>query len=264
MKTSAPGTPKERSSFALYGRTDHRSKMVEQSAYRPLPADYSMQRIRVGVGRIGRAIHHQVNRAVPSEIAGIRIPWFRLFLAALIVYILTFKDLQFSLDMRAPLYPDREEPASAAIHQRSGLGLGSFVSRPAQHPHGLNPEDVKVHISRFSQAAMTERDRYGIPTSIKLAQAILESQAGKLPEAEQYHNHFGMPLSGSVYENAWANWRAHSELLKRDFPELFRQGNSYRKWAVWLQQLGYSSDKNYAKRLVSIVEAFGLHKLDED
>jgi len=59
------------------------------------------------------------------------------------------------------------------------------------------------YIQQYKSIAITEMERTGIPASIKLAQGLLESNAGKSTLAREANNHFGIKCgndwSGSTY-----------------------------------------------------------------
>ena len=89
---------------------------------------------------------------------------------------------------------------------------------------------VSDYIKRFHPTARMEEKRYGVPYSISMAQGLLESESGNSRLAKQANNHFGIKgkLRGglnlcddscndyfNIYENAWASWRAHSQLLMK-------------------------------------------------
>ena len=52
----------------------------------------------------------------------------------------------------------------------------------------------KNYIEIYKDIAISEMHRSGIPASIKMGQAILESQAGKTDLAKVLNNHFGKVL----------------------------------------------------------------------
>ena len=58
-------------------------------------------------------------------------------------------------------------------------------------------EDVDKYIKRFKEIAIREMERTGVPASIKLAQGILESGAGKSDLARNAKNHFGINYCSS-------------------------------------------------------------------
>lgn len=127
----------------------------------------------------------------------------------------------------------------------------------------LDDQKVRQYIKRFNKIARLESQRYGIPASVLLAQAISESWAGDHPAARESNNHFGRIFSDKSYSSAWENWRAHSIWMSRKYPEMLRQNKDYEGWAKVLQQSGYSLQRRYAKTLVGIIEKYHLYTLDE-
>lgn len=155
----------------------------------------------------------------------------------------------------------------------------------AASPSGLATDAEKTaYIQRFAPLAKEERNRYGIPASITLAQGLLESNAGKSPLAASANNHFGIKCFSQrcykghcknysddshkdffrVYPNAWESFRAHSLFLKRDrYVHLFKLGKKdYRAWARGLSKAGYATDPSYADKLIGIIEKFNLNQYD--
>ena len=79
----------------------------------------------------------------------------------------------------------------------------AFVMNPTYaKKHGISAEIVaqkraivNAYVSRYVPIAKIEQNLYGIPTSITLAQGLLESDAGGSRLATQNNNHFGLLLS---------------------------------------------------------------------
>ena len=126
-------------------------------------------------------------------------------------------------------------------------------------------EDVKVraYIRRFDKISKLESQKFGIPASVQMAQAISESWAGEHPAAQEDNNHFGRPFSDRTYPSAWENWRAHSLWIAREYPELIQNGKDYKRWARALQRKDYRHQKRYTKTLIGIIEKYHLYTLDE-
>ncbi len=142
----------------------------------------------------------------------------------------------------------------------------------------------KAYARRFAPVAMAEMGRYGVPASITVAQAILHSNAGDDALAIKNHNHFGLQCFSkecpkghcshhgteahkSFYRNfntAWESFRAHSLLLTgKKYKHLLKLDKSdYQGWANGLQKAGYSKDRQYAAKLIRIIEAMRLTELD--
>ena len=139
------------------------------------------------------------------------------------------------------------------------------------------------YISKYSDIAVSEMYRSGIPASITLAQGLLESGAGLSQLAIRSNNHFGIKChngwqGGRVYhdddakgecfrkyDNPEDSYRDHSDFLRyRDrYKFLFDfKITDYKSWAYGLKQAGYATDPNYPGKLITIIERYGLYKYD--
>ena len=127
-------------------------------------------------------------------------------------------------------------------------------------------------------------DKFGIPASITMAQAIIESRSGKSVLAVKNNNHFGIKCFSKScpnghcsnytddhhkdffrkYANSTDSWREHSQfLMKGRYHELLKFGKNYKVWAKGLRDFGYATDHDYDKKLISVVERYELNKLDD-
>ncbi|MEP7322876.1 MAG: glucosaminidase domain-containing protein [Saprospiraceae bacterium] len=164
------------------------------------------------------------------------------------------------------------------------LGLCSFDT-------GINERIVeKAYIERFTSLAIDEMKRVGIPASITLAQAVVESNAGQSKLAIKSNNHFGIKCKsywtgqqyyhkdddfdkkGKLIESCFraymdieASFKDHSDFLKSSekYSELFALDiTDYKGWAIGLMSSGYATDKTYALKLITIIEDFQLYRFD--
>ncbi|MCB0515927.1 MAG: glucosaminidase domain-containing protein, partial [Bacteroidetes bacterium] len=62
----------------------------------------------------------------------------------------------------------------------------------AQAEEYATTDEILTYIDTYQYLAISEMETYGIPASIKLAQAILETGAGKSYLAVSGNNHFGI------------------------------------------------------------------------
>lgn len=143
------------------------------------------------------------------------------------------------------------------------------------------------YVDRFAHIAVAEQEKYRIPASITLAQGLIESGFGKSKMATTINNHFGIKCTpgqkrqrGRCYtfhddtrydkflkfESAWASYRYHSKILQSErYQSLYElEITDYEGWAIGLQKAGYASDKNYAKKLIRIIELYELYEYDEE
>jgi flagellum-specific peptidoglycan hydrolase FlgJ len=142
------------------------------------------------------------------------------------------------------------------------------------------------YVQKYRKFAEMEEARYGIPTAITLAQGLLESDAGASRLTRNNQNHFGIKCFSTHckkghcsnytddthkdffrrYDSAWESFREHSLLLQKpNYRPLYRlQKSDIGGWARGLKSCGYATDKNYAKKLLLIVEGLGLKKLRKE
>ncbi|MEZ4961099.1 MAG: glucosaminidase domain-containing protein [Saprospiraceae bacterium] len=143
---------------------------------------------------------------------------------------------------------------------------------------------VKEYIRRFKDLAIQEKEKYGIPASIKMAQGIVESNAGASALSQKNNNHFGIKCFSRTckkghctnfgddshkdffrkYGSSWDSWRAHSELIVQNkYKSLLKYGDDYRKWAHGLKKMGYATAKHYDQTLIDMIEKYHLDELDK-
>ena len=160
----------------------------------------------------------------------------------------------------------------------------SFNLAPAA-PDELKAPNVKLYIDHFSNIAVAEMDKFGIPASIIMAQAIIESRSGTSVLAVRNNNHFGIKCFSKTCKTGHCNnftddthkdffikytgtdgsWRAHSEFLLKQprYRGLLKYGKNYKIWAKGLREFGYATDPTYDTKLIAIVQRYNLDKLDD-
>ncbi|MCB0534670.1 MAG: glucosaminidase domain-containing protein [Lewinellaceae bacterium] len=142
------------------------------------------------------------------------------------------------------------------------------------------------YVARYAPVAIAEMHKFGIPASIILAQGLLESNAGDSNLAQRTNNHFGIKCFSNRckkdhcinfadeshkdffvrYDNVWSSYRSHSKLLKnnRRYAPLFKlTSTDYRGWANGLAKAGYATDKNYADKLLALIQNLHLYAFDK-
>ncbi len=140
-------------------------------------------------------------------------------------------------------------------------------------------EKVAAYIQQYRGIAIQEMQRTGVPAAIKLAQAILESNAGDGDLALRSNNHFGIKCKTGYtgpyvlhdddrpqerfikYEQPEASFRDHSDFLKgRDrYAFLFQlDPTDYKAWALGLKKAGYATNPKYPQLLIGLIERYNL------
>lgn len=140
-------------------------------------------------------------------------------------------------------------------------------------------------------AAQTAQRSYGVPASIVLAQATLESQWGQSALAKQANNFFGIHADAKVDPSKYIefttdemvdgrqtqgmarfarfaspvfSFTAHAYLLSMAlrYRTAMQVKSDPTNFAFALQNCGYSTDPNYGNKLMQIVQQFDLTQYD--
>jgi hypothetical protein len=126
---------------------------------------------------------------------------------------------------------------------------------------------------------MKEMKRTGVPASITLAKAILESNSGESNLAKNHNNHFGIKCKSDwtgaktyqdddakqecfrAYDAAELSFKDHSNFLKSrpNYVDLFLlDAVDDTAWAYGLKKAGYATDSEYPKKLLKIIDDYEL------
>ena len=149
----------------------------------------------------------------------------------------------------------------------------------------VTPALIHEYINTYKNIAMVEMQRYGIPASITLAQAILESGSGQGRLARHARNHFGIKChydwEGDTithdddakgecfrkYEHPEASFEDHSQFLvnRSRYAFLFTlKAGDYKGWAYGLKKAGYATDPGYPQKLLLLIKKYELHQYDTE
>lgn len=140
----------------------------------------------------------------------------------------------------------------------------------------------RQYVENYSDMAVREMQRSGVPASITLAQGMLESRNGLSVLAVKGNNHFGIKCHDwkgktmraddetrnecfRVYDSAEESFRDHSDFLRyRDrYRFLFDYDvTDYKSWAYGLGKAGYATDPSYPEKLIRIIEDNDLARFD--
>ncbi|WP_262250193.1 glucosaminidase domain-containing protein [Parapedobacter soli] len=159
-------------------------------------------------------------------------------------------------------------------------------SRKHEAPKPSKPAATSLsglaYIDQYKDIAIAEMEQYGIPASIKLAQALLESGNGNSTLAREANNHFGIKCTPEwnggktyhdddqrgdcfrVYKRVEDSFHDHSQfLLRKRYAALFElDKDDYKGWAKGLKAAGYATNPRYADLLISLIERYELYQYD--
>lgn len=227
--------------------------------------------------------------------------WFKIGIAVLLLFLLFKKDLTFSINMRAPAKQQQDAPTHRAKKEKNtelmteskttaarsepdrfDVSLFGSKTKPPKAIEQLAKLDdalVQAYLRRFARVAASERTKFGIPASVILANAALQSYAGQRDIASQSNNHFALPCTsdwqGSTaeinskcfrkYDNAWTSFRDNSFYMTTGKMSVLKdlKNADYKAWAKALEKADYSDEPDFAAQLINVIEKYGLTKLDD-
>jgi flagellum-specific peptidoglycan hydrolase FlgJ len=276
------------------------------------------------ITQIRSVVLYNANLARERVEGGLRQYWLRFLILGLIGFMITRKDLSINLSLNAAEFPtfsaesagtfwsSNTEDSPLEVRPMNTSLLQAAKARPASHsPKAASADDnlantfsnlnfegsekdrkraekrkkQLAYIRQYKAIATAERDRYGIPVSITLAQGLLESNVGESKLAKRNNNHFGIKCFSRTcrkghcsnftddshkdffrkYKTDKDSYRAHSLLLKngKRYRGLFKLKNDdYKGWARGLSKAGYATDKRYAQKIIRLIEDLKLYKYD--
>lgn len=157
------------------------------------------------------------------------------------------------------------------------------------HADNVQPHIIN-YIEQYKFLAIDEMYRSGIPASITMAQAIIESNGGSSKLSRMTNNHFGIkckdywegdtyyhpdddrdatgrliPSCFRKYNSVRQSYQDHSDFLMNTehYRPLFAFGKmEFKAWAEGLELCGYATDENYAEKIIRTIEIYNLQELD--
>lgn len=173
-----------------------------------------------------------------------------------------------------------EKTTGKKAGSKGGAALLGFVPDGPRESlidkEAVSETQTETFLKRFAQVAVSERKKFGIPTSVILACAYSNSLAGQQEFATAANNFFALPCSedwegetttvdgkcARKYESAWASFRDFSIYLSSQewFGTLKKTaGKDWHKWVEKLDAEGLSK----AKTMRKVIEAYHLDELDQ-
>jgi flagellum-specific peptidoglycan hydrolase FlgJ len=181
--------------------------------------------------------------------------------------------------------------------ESSGNGLAAVrpayadLARPRELPR-LGDSKEERFIASIGEAALVSRDRTGVPASVTIAQAILESYWGSSKLAKEANNYFGIKAqtkegsAGVIWLDVWEvlggqnvvqsePFRAYHDIAESfvDHGRFFLENRRYRQalavkndprqFAQEIADAGYATDPGYAPKLIALMDKFNLYRFDQ-
>jgi flagellum-specific peptidoglycan hydrolase FlgJ len=147
-------------------------------------------------------------------------------------------------------------------------------------------------IASIGEAAVESADATGVPASVTIAQAILESYWGSSRLAREANNFFGIKAqtrggsAGSIWFDVWEviggrnimqsqAFRAYNSIADSfvDHGRFFVENGRYagamavkddpRQFAREVNRAGYATDPSYASKLIGLMDRYDLYRFDD-
>ena len=211
--------------------------------------------------------------------------WFWVALA--LIVLVAFVQKKILPPKPSPVPAKREQSAApaekytAAVSESptAQMALVPSSGRQLRLMPTLDDAAAMAFLRRFGNVAVGEHKKYGIPASVLLASAYVNSFAGQRASAQQANNFFALPcspvwegrtasLDGHCYrryERAWDSFRDFSLYLHNQdwLPDARKNcGSDWRKWASALASHDLSDVAGFEAELRKVVEAYRLFELD--
>jgi flagellum-specific peptidoglycan hydrolase FlgJ len=163
-------------------------------------------------------------------------------------------------------------------------GTGDDSEFAPANPDDIDELSAEEYIKKYKNIAIKEMRRTGVPASITLAQAIIESRSGNSRLAKNLNNHFGIKCHSRTckaghcknytddshkdffrnFKTVEDSYKSHSfVVLKPRYTNRLNGKKDYKTWAYALQNGGYATGKNYASKLMRIIDKYKLYKYDK-
>ncbi|MBI2954039.1 MAG: glucosaminidase domain-containing protein [Chloroflexi bacterium] len=162
------------------------------------------------------------------------------------------------------------------------------TAEPTPPARPLTAEET--FIAKVVEPAQLSQKQTGVPTSVTIAQAILESNWGNSRLARDANNYFGIKAreksgsAGVIYIDTWEflggknitvsePFRAYASMIESFIDHgLFFQNSRYalamqnaadpRQFARLIHKAGYATDPSYSDKLIALMDKFNLYIYD--
>lgn len=156
------------------------------------------------------------------------------------------------------------------------LRLLFFLLTFALHFNGSTAQ-VKQYINKNESFAQELSKQYGIPASVILGTAILESGSGKSRNARLLNNHFGIVGKNALlkhsppirsrykqYPDVASSYRDFCKLISRKkFYTTLKGSDDYKKWTSCISECGYSRmPQTWKSRVDKTIASYQLQNFD--
>jgi hypothetical protein len=212
--------------------------------------------------------------------------WFTLALIVLTILALWRRKGTIRQTDVVPINPPSLEKTEHYTQRKVEHQPAALVELPQEPmPKGVRLPSVDdatavAFLQRFSRTAVAEQERFGMPASVLLACAYVNSFAGKRPCAVEANNYLATRCTadwpGAVitlegvcyrrYQTAWESLRDFNVYYSQKawYAELKKKaGRDWRKWLKELAAREVSDVAHFETEAARLIEKFRVYELDE-
>ncbi len=195
-----------------------------------------------------------------------------------------------------PIAPAPEAPAPPAESVQAPEDAAGQQAAAAPVPRHKLPQlgntPQEQFIAAIGEAAVESHEATGVPASVTIAQAILESYWGSSRLAKDANNYFGIKAqtkpgpAGVLWLDVWEvvggrnvvqrePFRVYNSVAESfvDHGHFFLENGRYgaalaarrdaRQFAREVNRAGYATDPAYASKLIALMDRYDLYRFDE-
>lgn len=158
-------------------------------------------------------------------------------------------------------------------------GIPDGGARPPRRLPDIDAATAEAFLRRFGKVTPGEQQKFGVPASVLLAVAYVNSFAGTRETAGAANNFYALPCGGDWqgrtatfdercyrhYERPWDSFRDFSRLLAAQswFAGLKQSaGRDWQAWAKGLNDKGLSDVEHFGAEIEKVIRAYRLFELD--
>lgn len=214
----------------------------------------------------------------------IKTNWFSIALVLLMLVAIARKNMPVNSGGAAKPAPAKQKEANpekyTAAESHTLLGFTTESPGAAGQKPVIDKAAAVAFVRRFEKVAISERKKFGIPSSVILGCAYVNSYAGQRGPSARANNFFAVPCTSDwegetttidgrcyrQYESAWASYRDFSIYLSGQewFGSVRKNaGKDWQKWAKELAKHGISDVPGFDKALEQAIRTHRLYDLDE-
>ncbi len=168
----------------------------------------------------------------------------------------------------------------------------AIATAPRRQFPALGGTPQEQFIASIGEAAVQSADATGVPASVTIAQAILESYWGSSRLAREANNYFGIKAqtrsgsAGSIWFDVWEVIGGRNVMQSQAFRAYQTIGESFvdhglffvengryaaamavkndpRQFARAVNRAGYATDPSYASKLIGLMDRYDLYRYDD-